>query len=143
MQGLIKQPIGKGLGLVFVILGLTWIVKLNDKECPCSKSWMREYIKYYLYYAIIISFILPMTIFFYPKIKTNIIFMYIAVFSAILAIANIAISIYYINNLKKEDCKCSEDYKREIYYVWNIIVATLYILLGISLMYYSYVLYKK
>jgi hypothetical protein len=49
-------------------------------------------------------------------------------------IANVIISLIYIDKLKRINCACSEDIKREIYWYYNIITISLWsfvILLGI------------
>ena len=43
--------------LIFNILALSWLYKLDKKNCPCSQNWMHKYIKYYLLISIPIFFI--------------------------------------------------------------------------------------
>ena len=93
---------------------------------------MHKYIKYYL--LIPISFIglfLYMytyfnnysisdlyksdTYFFYSKLTAPFIFIF--------GLANIVIVILFINKLKKMNCECSEDIRREIYWIYNIVIA--------------------
>jgi len=122
------------IALTFVvtisILALNWIYNLEKIKCKCSKDWKRDFIKYYIYIYlvfIIVSVISFFIILVYPKIITSV---YMKVFSIIknvvglLTLINIVISIIYIYNLKKENCICSEDIAREIYYIWNIISAS-------------------
>ena len=39
--------------------------------------------------------------------------------------ANIFIVIIFINRLKEINCECSEDIKREVYWVYNIVLAAI------------------
>jgi hypothetical protein len=48
--------------------------------------------------------------------------------------ANMIIAIIFINKLKEINCECSEDVKREIYFIYNIVLASfmaVIILLGL------------
>jgi hypothetical protein len=44
-------------------------------------------------------------------------------FVGLFGFANIVIAIVFINKLKEINCECSEDIKREIYFIYNIIGA--------------------
>ena len=44
-------------------------------------------------------------------------------FVSLFGFANIVIAIVFINKLKEINCECSEDIKREIYFIYNIIGA--------------------
>tara|TARA_B100001540_G_scaffold313990_1_gene337977 strand:+ start:549 stop:1055 length:507 start_codon:yes stop_codon:yes gene_type:complete len=120
--------------LIFNILALSWLYKLDKKNCPCSQNWMHKYIKYYLLISIPISFI---GLFFYiytyfnnysisDLYKSDTYFFYsklTAPFIFIFGLANIVIVILFINKLKKMNCECSEDIRREIYWIYNIVIA--------------------
>ena len=42
-----------------------------------------------------------------------------------LGFLNIIISIIFINKLKEINCECSEDVKREVYFIYNIVLASI------------------
>jgi hypothetical protein len=122
------------LGLIVNIYALVWIFKLEEiPECKCSESWMRTYIKYYLHASIpvmIISSLLYMYLYsnnFTPDdLANNSLFGAYRIFAGFVSLfgfANIVIAIVFINKLKEINCECSEDIKREIYYIYNIIGA--------------------
>lgn len=132
---------------VFTIytLALQWIHKLEETNCKCSEDFKRDYMKYYIYIyfanvAFIIISIIFVTIFsFYNKKGgeksfnfLKIIYNIIKFIIGILGIINIIFSIMYIYNLKQIDCKCSEDIRREVYYIWNIIGAAI---IGINILF--------
>jgi hypothetical protein len=134
----------KSYGLIFIVLGLIaitinisailWIYKLENIDCKCSNNWMRIYIKYYLLVIIPIMVItLFSNVYLYTTnigvyiIRNNLVSLYLfcVVFLNIFGFLNIIISIIFINKLKEINCECSEDIKREVYYIYNIIYASL------------------
>jgi hypothetical protein len=40
---------------------------------------------------------------------------------SIFTLISMIMSVIYITNLKAIDCKCSEDIRREVYYIWSIL----------------------
>ena len=128
--------------LVINIYAINWIHKLEDiPECKCSNNWMRTYIKYYLYVIIpftIIMLLLNIYLSFtnlsfstrvnlYKSANTSIFFDLYTFFLAIVNIAafiNMIVSIIFINKLKELNCECSEDVRREVYYIYNIVLAS-------------------
>ena len=144
--------------LLSVILAINinaflWISKLEKINCECSNHYMRNYIKYFLYFMIPIIIIqlclaiLSTIIVFYMNINNitsisklynlnyisykainlliNIVF-YITILFTICYIINVCFVIIYINKLKELNCECSEDIRREIYWIYNIIMASIY-----------------
>lgn len=122
------------LGLIINIYALVWIFKLEEiPECKCSESWMRTYIKYYLHASIPIMIITTLiNIYLYSNSLTqadlanNSLFTAYRIFTGFVGLfgfANIVIAIIFINKLKEINCECSEDIKREIYFIYNIIGA--------------------
>lgn len=119
--------------LVINVYAILWIHKLDTINCACSESYMRTYIKYYLY--IFIPFIcidILMNLYIITS-NTSIldlanntlynIYRNIRAVFSIFSIVNIVIVIIFINKLKEINCECSEDIKREIYFIYNIIGA--------------------
>jgi hypothetical protein len=122
------------LGLIINIYALVWIFKLEEiPECKCSESWMRTYIKYYLHASIpvmVISLLINMYLYsnslLPDDLANNSLFGAYRIFTGFVSLfgfANIVIAIVFINKLKEINCECSEDIKREIYYIYNIIGA--------------------
>jgi hypothetical protein len=119
--------------LVINVYAILWIHKLDTINCACSESYMRTYIKYYLY--VFIPFIcidILMSLYLLTSNTSildlanntlyNIYRNMRAVFS-IFTIVNIVIVIIFINKLKEINCVCSEDIVREVYWIYNIVLA--------------------
>lgn len=129
-----------GISVAFPIVALIWINKLETTKCSCSDNWERDYMKNYLYFIIsftvtniILTILLQTNISLiiknlFGKIITSIIF-YLLLF---VSLAYTVITIDYITKLKNIDCKCSEDIKREVTYIFQIIIASLYALILFS-----------
>ncbi len=126
--------IGGVLGLIINIIAIMWIFKLENIDCKCSNNWMRLYIKYYLLIIIpVICITLSINVYLYfnnlvySDITNSLFSLYrlFAGFVTIIGLINIVISIIFINRLKEINCECSEDIKREVYYIYNIVLASL------------------
>ena len=122
------------IALIINIYAIVWIYKLETIDCKCSNSWMRLYIKYYLHVIIpIMTITLLINIYLYfneltYRDITNDLFTFYRVivgFVNFFGLINIIISIIFINELKKINCECSEDIKREVYFIYNIILASI------------------
>ena len=122
------------IALIINVYAIVWIYKLETIDCKCSNNWMRTYIKYYLHAIIpIMSITLLINIYLYfneltySDIKNDLFTFYrvIAGFVNFFGLVNIIISIIFINELKKINCECSEDIKREVYFIYNIIMASI------------------
>ncbi len=123
------------------IMAVTWIHKLEDLKCICSDDFRRDYIKYFLYiYIGIISLIYIVTAMIY--------FGFLSKFTDSLAM-NVVKNVFYLSlilnsvfvvswifELKEKNCKCSEDIRREIYYVLNWIYIAFVALVIISMIFF-------
>jgi len=135
------------ISIIINILGFVWIKNLEDISCECSENWMRDYIKYFLITYFIVNIINLLLSIYINSIKNkekvlmnlikNPIYIMWNVFVMLYlfaAFSNIFIVINYIKKLKEINCQCSEDIKREIYWYYNIIIASiiaLFILLSL------------
>ena len=133
-SGILFNIIGGVLGLIINIFAIMWIFKLENIDCKCSNNWMRLYIKYYLLLIIpvmCITLLINVYLYFnnlvYSDITNSLFSVYrlFAAFVTIMGLINIIISIIFINRLKEINCECSEDIKREVYYIYNIVLASL------------------
>lgn len=122
------------IALIINVYALIWIMKLEAiPECKCSDNWMRLYIKYFLHVYIPIL-IISIIIYIYlyssglaPTDLTSGIFVAYRMFVGIVGLfgfANMIIAIVFISKLKELNCECSEDIKREIYFIYNIVLAS-------------------
>ena len=138
---MIPMTIFYAFALGISIMALTWIDKLEKISCKCSEDFKRDYIKYFLYIYIIIlalAYFNTLLVAFewngkLHKILQKLLRVLIFVIPIALLL-NTIFSIIYIHRLKEIDCKCSEDVRREVYYLINLIhigFIGLQILLGI------------
>lgn len=125
--GTVFMLIALAIGLSINVSALLWINKLEEINCACSEHWMRTYIKYYLYFLIplsIVNAILTIYRFNSPEFGASF-YKYYRFFTFIFGLfgfANIFIAVIFINKLKEINCVCSEDIKREVYWIYNIIL---------------------
>lgn len=128
------------ISIAFPLVALFWIDKLEKTKCECSDNWERQYMKGYLYFIIsfvainiLLTIILRMNIY---TIINNIfgkIVLFVVIYLLIFAgLSYTVITIDYITKLKNIDCKCSEDMKREVTYIFQIVIASLYALIFFS-----------
>lgn len=120
------------IALVINVYAVMWIYRLEEIDCKCSNTWMRLYIKYYLHVVIPVMVIsMFLNIYLYSNglgardITGGLIVFYriFVTFVGFLGFLNIIISIIFINKLKEINCECSEDIKREVYFIYNIVLA--------------------
>lgn len=118
------------IGIFLLILTYTYIDKLEKIGCDCSKHPYRNYIKGYTVFAVIyiaFMFLLPLSWATKNLGKgfANIYMIAIGIFT-IISIIFFIYSLIYTRYLMKEKCKCSEDLRREILYLWSLIEIILF-----------------
>lgn len=116
---------------------ISWIQKLDNTQCECSKDWKKSGLEYWAYFSLfmgVLTFILNIFFFFaygesfkYSRDFTR----YFSGLLSILSFMNTIGTLVYIYNLKSIDCKCSEDIKREILYIYNWLKVILMIIVFI------------
>lgn len=115
------QIIALAINVVINWTMISWIQNLDKIECECSENWKKSGLEYWAYFAIFMSVVtFVLNVFFYftngKSFEFNPYFM--GLFS-IFSFMNTIGTLLYIYNLKSIDCKCSEDMKREILYIYN------------------------
>lgn len=144
-NGIVLNIIGGIVAIIINVNALVWLNKLETIKCECSGHWMREYIKYYLYVAIpvfIINLIIYLYVFAandYSVLLSNnnpvmSIYRGFVGIVSLFGFVNIFIAIIFINKLKEINCECSEDIKREVYWIYNIILASIILLVIIFML---------
>lgn len=115
-------------GIIILSICLLYIVRL--KYCKCSDKKERDYLKYLI--ILLIMFSLLTSIPNFPR-------KFILIFQAILQFMFLILSIKYIKYLKKIECECSEDWKREFMYIYSwisiIIIVISLIIMPLSIVY--------
>jgi hypothetical protein len=120
------QYIGPSINL---FIGGSIIYYLNHLEkigCKCSLKYQRNYIFYYTISLFIINFI---SLFFQDRLKQYALI--VLPFSMLLLIAgimNIIYTIEFVEDMKKQNCTCSESIVRELMFVLAILQIAVYVL---------------
>jgi hypothetical protein len=112
------------LGIFVLALTYTYIDKLEKTGCACSEHKYRKFIKNYPLFAI--AFI-ALVMFVPPSSLVGLVgpvgFWVFAALKVVFGVATIAfyiMAIIYTRYLMKEKCKCSEDMRREVLFIYSI-----------------------
>lgn len=112
------------IGIILLFTTYLYIEKLEQIGCPCSKHPYRGFIKGYCMFAII--YIL-LTMFIPPKALVDavgpvgvIVYFAAKVIFTITTLIFFVLAFIYARFLMNEKCKCSEDVRREVLYIWAI-----------------------
>jgi hypothetical protein len=109
----------------------SWTNELEKTGCECSDLWHRNIIHWIA--LVILVFIAVNMLLIIAKVKSQL----FSAFTGLIGIVNVfyIILIYdYISKLKKLECKCSEDWKREYGYIGSIIYMSFYGLIMLILL---------
>jgi MFS family permease len=121
----IASVIGGFIGIFLLFITYMYIDKLEKMGCACAEHPFRKYIKGYCIFAIVF---LAITMFI-PKSQLESIFGPVGALAffavelvyVVLTIVFFVLAFLYVRYLMKEKCKCSEDIRRDVLYVWSII----------------------
>ena len=133
--------------LIFIIINLfifSYIIHLEKIKCDCAKDWKQTTIKYLSVFNIIYNIIL--IIFFKNIVKYGI---RNSLVINSLRLVNVVIIFYYISillyfsQLKKDNCECSEDWKRKLLlFPLYIVILFILVLIVCKIKYNSFNLVK-
>jgi|APGre2960657373_1045057.scaffolds.fasta_scaffold07202_4 flagellar biogenesis protein FliO len=125
----IVKLVGSLAVIILMVVTYTYIQKLERIACQCSIHPYRNYIKNYILFAIVFllftMFVTPATA---AKMFGSSFALVMSVVEVLFVIGTFVFFVYaimYVNYLMKEKCKCSEDMRREVLYVWSILHMTL------------------
>lgn len=118
------------IGIFLLVLIYNYIDKLEKIGCDCSRHPYRNFIKGYTVFAviyIIFMFLLPVT-WAIKNLGSGFAYVYGAalIVFVITTVLFFVYSLIYTRYLMKEKCKCSEDLRREILYIWSLIEVILF-----------------
>jgi hypothetical protein len=124
-------------GIVLSSLIIYYLVTLERLGCACAMNFKRNYIlgynAFYITYAIVSLFMGQQGIFqLYQKYP---LLWVISVLQFIGAIVNAVFVIQFVNELKREDCACSDSVYKDVMYILSILHA---IVLGATLLLYVF-----
>ena len=98
---------------------LYYLYYLEKINCKCSLTFQRNYI---YYYTISIFIINAITIFFQKKLKElSLAILPISIMFLIAGLVNIIYTFEYVNDMKKQNCKCSESIVRDLMFIFAIL----------------------
>jgi hypothetical protein len=113
------------LGIFLLALTYTYIDKLEKTGCACAEHPYRNFLKKYTIFAIIF---LAVMMWFPPAVAfkafgpvAGIAIMAVKALFFFATIAFFIMALKYVRYLMKEKCKCSEDMRREVLYIWAIL----------------------
>lgn len=121
------------IGVIVLLVIYSYIDKLEKINCECAVHPNQKFIKNYIVFAVVFLLITA----FLPPGRVNSMFgpMYVVVYQVLTFIFAIATFVFYIiamryaRYLMVEKCKCSEDMRREVMYVWSLLMVVLFVLL--------------
>ena len=132
-----KELIINSIFVIFWIIIINYINNL-EKNCKCSDNWKRDFIKYSL--IIFVIFLLLKVVFGKKlhEINKNIILLII-----LLNFVFTFVVLFYINELKENECKCSESNIRTILEIVNYIRLFIMIIGLLGFIYLYFKLFRK
>jgi hypothetical protein len=108
---------------------LYYLEKIN---CNCSLTFQRNYI---YYYTLIIFIINAVSIFFQKKLKElALVILPISIMLLIAGIVNIIYTFEYVNDMKKQNCKCSESIIRDLMFIFAILQSFVIIIFFLTIL---------
>jgi len=113
--------------IVLYALNVNYLYQLEASGCECAMDFKRKYILIYTCVFILYSifgFVLPKLL----------ILLYILPVMLIGGIVNVVYTLQYVNQLRKENCKCSESLYRNILETLAIVNAVTYGILILTLL---------
>lgn len=111
---------------------LFWILKMEKINCSCSNDYRRDFLKYILMVSIPLSVILSIYSAFDNE-KLNAVFGATVGFIGLISFVNIFFAIYYLYYLRKSDCDCSKDIRRDLFF-WINFISIIFLIITIVLL---------
>lgn len=121
----IAGVIGSFIGIVLLFTTYMYIDKLEKIGCACAEHPYRKFIKGYCIFAIVflaVTMFLPADAVAKAVGPVGVgIMMVIRLVYTIVTLIFFILALIYVRYLMKEKCKCSEDIRRDVLYVWSIL----------------------
>lgn len=112
------------IGIILLVTTYMYIEKLEKIGCPCSEHPYRKFIKGYCMFAIIyilVTMFIPMSSLVDAVGQVGALAYFIAkILFTITTLIFFILAFVYVRFLMREKCKCSEDIRREVLYIWAI-----------------------
>jgi len=105
---------------------------LESIQCKCSLTFQRNYI---YYYTIAIFVINALSICFQQKLKDlALVMLPVSIFLLIAGVINIIYTFEYVNDMKKQNCKCSESIIRDLMFIVAILQSFVIIIFVLTIL---------
>jgi hypothetical protein len=124
--------------MTLVIQGifLNFVLKLERKQCECSRDIRRDIIKHYSVVLIALSLLMIVV----PK-KSPLLVNYVLPLTGLLNLVYIGVVVSYVHNLVNKKCECSGTWGRDIMYYYSLLILAV-ILLSLVTMVGSLIIIK-
>lgn len=110
------------LVFIFYMLIIKYLKHLEEIGCECAMTFKRKYILYFNCVNLVL-FILSLTEIMSVFKKNKNLYSIFRTIYLVSLILNIVYTIQYVNELKRNNCDCSEDIRRDVMYYFSIIDA--------------------
>ena len=110
-----------------------YLFHLEKIDCKCSLTFQRNYI---YYYTIILFIINLVNLFFHDKLKElSLLLLPLNLILLIAGIINVVYIIEYVEDMKKQNCKCSDSMFRDLMFIVAILQIFAWLLIVLTTMY--------
>jgi hypothetical protein len=113
------------LGIFLLLLSYTYIDKIEKIGCACAESNNKQFIKNFALFAsvylFVTMFIPPGSVVHLFGVTGALIYRVIDLIFIIMSFVFFVLAFMYTRNLINEKCQCSEDVRREVFYIYSIV----------------------
>ena len=111
--------------MTLVIQGifLNFVLKLERKQCECSRDIRRDIIKHYSVVLIALSLLMV----FVPK-RAPLLVNYVLPLAGLLNLVYIGLVVSYVHNLVNKKCECSGTWGRDVMYYYSLLILAIMLL---------------
>lgn len=112
------------VGIIFHIIAYSYLDKLEKIQCKCAEDKNVKFMRFallFLIFYLLINMFIPMPVL-SSQNKGGMVYLAVNLGVGLLALIYYIVSIRYVNKLASAKCRCSEDQRREIMFVWGILV---------------------
>ena len=113
---------------------VNYTIKLEHIDCECSKSWHRDFIKYYSLITIIMTVLILFNL---SSIIKKSVWKFIHNIYYIIGLCNIYILFKYSQDLYINKCECSKSWEQKFIYYYSMSFMLLYIILICGMLFTS------
>ena len=102
---------------------LNFVLKLERKQCECSRDIRRDIIKHYSVVLIALSLLMIVV----PK-KAPLLVNYVLPLTGLLNLVYIGLVVSYVHNLVNKKCECSGTWGRDVMYYYSLLILAIMLL---------------